>query len=217
MIKLLSTLYYDDIYLLPVTTNNIHLGWLSWMNNTEITKYLSSDKKKYNEEDLKRYLENNESLAFLACYNMSDQVYFGNLRIYQLSPGILSFGRLIGDLKFKGLGYGTKMTKVALDLCFNRFNAEMILVGNREKNLASLSSKKKLGFMKAENHLIEELGYQKSDYDMDSLYQSFVALADQKGTVYDYDLEAMIYFNQISDKDEKYQLNMYDAAALHNL
>ena len=41
---------------------------------------------------------------------------------------------------------------------------------------------------------------------MDSLYQSFVALADQKGTVYDYDLEAMIYFNQISDKDEKYQL-----------
>ncbi|MFX4049089.1 hypothetical protein ACJBY4_11120, partial [Streptococcus suis] len=62
-------------------------------------------------------------------------------------------------------------------------------------------------------HRLEELGYQKSDYDMDSLYESFLTLADQKGTVYDYDLEAMIYFNQISDKDEKYQLEFVNSTS----
>ncbi|TMP73733.1 2-isopropylmalate synthase, partial [Pseudoalteromonas phenolica] len=49
--------------------------------------------------------------------------------------------------------------------------------------------------------------------DMDSLYESFLALADQKGTVYDYDLEAMIYFNQIKDNDERYQLQFVNASS----
>lgn len=73
---------------------------------------------------------------------------------------------------------------------------ESVGVPSNQLNMTSRSGRHVI------EHRLEELGYQKSDYDMDSLYQSFVALADQKGTVYDYDLEAMIYFNQISDKDE---------------
>ena len=84
---------------------------------------------------------------------------------------------------------------------------ESVGVPSNQLNMTSRSGRHVI------EHRLEELGYQKSDYDMDSLYQSFVALADQKGTVYDYDLEAMIYFNQINDKDEKYQLEFVNSAS----
>ena len=84
---------------------------------------------------------------------------------------------------------------------------ESVGVPSNQLNMTSRSGRHVI------EHRLEELGYQKSDYDMDGLYKSFIELADQKGTVYDYDLEAMIYFNQINDKDEKYQLEFVNSAS----
>ncbi|MEQ3531675.1 2-isopropylmalate synthase [Pseudoalteromonas piscicida] len=84
---------------------------------------------------------------------------------------------------------------------------ETVGVPSNQLNMTSRSGRHVI------EHRLTELGYQKSDYDMDSLYESFLALADQKGTVYDYDLEAMIYFNQIKDKDERYQLQFVNASS----
>lgn len=78
---------------------------------------------------------------------------------------------------------------------------ESVGVPNNQLNMTSRSGRHVI------QHRLSELGYQSDDYDMDSLYQSFLELADQKGTVYDYDLEAMIYFNNQSDKDDYYQLS----------
>jgi len=61
---------------------------------------------------------------------------------------------------------------------------ESVGVPSNQLNMTSRSGRHVI------EHRLEELGYQKSDYDMDSLYESFIALADQKGTVYDYDLES---------------------------
>jgi len=41
-------------------------------------------------------------------------------------------------------------------------------------------------------HRMQELGYRDTDYDLEALYTSFLALADKKGQVFDYDLEALI-------------------------
>jgi len=158
MNKLIPTLIYDDVYFLPIKSENINAGWLEWMNNPHITKYLSAESKKYTVEDMQNYLDSDNSLAFLACYNRVDDVYLGNLRIYELSPGILSFGRLIGDKRFHGLGYGTKLNKVAIDLCFNWFGADLIVVANHEENKASAVSKIKAGFSIADNSLLAEWG-----------------------------------------------------------
>ncbi len=84
---------------------------------------------------------------------------------------------------------------------------ESVGVPNNQLNMTSRSGRHVI------EHRLTELGYQKEDYDMDTLYQSFLALADQKGTVYDYDLEAMIYFNQISDKDEHFKLDYVNATS----
>lgn len=55
-------------------------------------------------------------------------------------------------------------------------------------------------------HRMNELGYADGDFDLDELYSSFLALADKKGQVFDYDLEALIFFNNLHDEKEHFQL-----------
>ncbi|RLA05454.1 MAG: 2-isopropylmalate synthase, partial [Gammaproteobacteria bacterium] len=55
-------------------------------------------------------------------------------------------------------------------------------------------------------HRMEELGYTKDDFDLDKLYQDFLRLADKKGQVFDYDLEALALFSNMADEDDFYVL-----------
>ncbi|MFT6985193.1 MAG: 2-isopropylmalate synthase [Psychromonas sp.] len=55
-------------------------------------------------------------------------------------------------------------------------------------------------------HRMQELGYRDSDYDIEALYASFLELADKKGQVFDYDLEALMFFNTVNDQPEYYKL-----------
>lgn len=78
---------------------------------------------------------------------------------------------------------------------------ESVGVPSNQLNMTSRSGRHVI------QHRLTELGYQSDDYNMDELYASFLALSDQKGTVYDYDLEALIYFNNQTDKDDFYKLD----------
>ncbi|WP_354623024.1 2-isopropylmalate synthase [Psychromonas sp. MME2] len=56
-------------------------------------------------------------------------------------------------------------------------------------------------------HRMQALGYRDSDYDLEELYNSFLALADKKGQVFDYDLEALLFFSKVNIEPEYYKLN----------
>lgn len=62
-------------------------------------------------------------------------------------------------------------------------------------------------------HRMQVMGYNESHYDLDTLYQSFLKLADRKGQVFDYDLEALLYFNQLQLEQQYYQLDYLNAAS----
>ncbi len=47
---------------------------------------------------------------------------------------------------------------------------------------------------------LKNLGYQDDTYDLDSIYQRFLKLADKKGQVFDYDLEALLFFSEDDDE-----------------
>lgn len=57
----------------------------------------------------------------------------------------------------------------------------------------------------AVKHRMDEMGYREGDYDLDKLYDAFLALADKKGQVFDYDLEALAFFQQ-DDEPEHFRL-----------
>lgn len=56
-------------------------------------------------------------------------------------------------------------------------------------------------------HRMQSMGYGEQDYDMEQLYASFLKLADRKGQVFDYDLEALVFFNNLHEHDEHYKLD----------
>lgn len=48
---------------------------------------------------------------------------------------------------------------------------------------------------------LDNLGYAANTYDLDDVYERFLKLADKKGQVYDYDLEALMFLSQ--EKEEQ--------------
>jgi 2-isopropylmalate synthase len=55
-------------------------------------------------------------------------------------------------------------------------------------------------------HRLSELGYREHDYDLVSLYESFLELADKKGQLFDYDLEALVFAQSLQELDDPYSL-----------
>ncbi|MBY5982183.1 2-isopropylmalate synthase [Ferrimonas balearica] len=65
-------------------------------------------------------------------------------------------------------------------------------------------------------HRMTELGYQEQDFDLDTLYQRFLELADKKGQVFDYDLEALLFFENQKEDDAHYVLRQLNVQAGSN-
>jgi 2-isopropylmalate synthase len=55
-------------------------------------------------------------------------------------------------------------------------------------------------------HRMEQMGYRPGDYDLDVLYSQFLKLADSKGQVFDYDLEALAFMESQAEEDTRYRL-----------
>ncbi|MCD9537978.1 2-isopropylmalate synthase [Photobacterium carnosum] len=72
---------------------------------------------------------------------------------------------------------------------------------NQALNLTSRS-----GRAAVKSHM-DTLGYTEHEYDRDKLYTDFLSLADRKGQVFDYDLEALMHFSNLRDEDDFFKIN----------
>ncbi len=59
---------------------------------------------------------------------------------------------------------------------------------------------------------MQELGYQVAEFDLDELYKSVMHLADRKGQLHDYDLEALVMLNQSQLQHQRYHLEFLQTA-----
>ena len=78
---------------------------------------------------------------------------------------------------------------------------ESIGLKNQALNLTSRS-----GRAAVRSHMLE-MGYADDDYKLDQLYTDFLKLADRKGQVFDYDLEALMFFANLRAEDDHFKLN----------
>ncbi|MBM0637564.1 2-isopropylmalate synthase [Campylobacter sp. VicNov18] len=53
---------------------------------------------------------------------------------------------------------------------------------------------------------LENLGYHENTYDLDDVYENFLKLADKKGQVYDYDLEALMFLSYENAQEHELKL-----------
>ncbi len=84
---------------------------------------------------------------------------------------------------------------------------ESVGINKNHLNLTSRSGRHVI------KHRLQELGYKESDYDLEAIYAAFLKLADKKGQVYDYDLEALLFFDQQKHDQAYYQLTYLHATS----
>lgn len=60
------------------------------------------------------------------------------------------------------------------------------------------------------NHM-SDMGYTEHDYDLDKLYEAFLKLADKKGQVFDYDLEALAFIDMQQGEGDRLSLTKISA------
>ena len=145
---------YKKLLFTQVTSDHIDQGWLEWLQNPDVVSQLAFDQEQVSAASLEKYLQNRKSDIFLAGHLKSDGTYIGNLRIYQIKPGIHTFGRLIGP-QYQGEGYGVIFSEFAQDLIFNHLDGELLLVGNKVTNRASRQSKIRRGFRCVSESMID--------------------------------------------------------------
>lgn len=84
---------------------------------------------------------------------------------------------------------------------------ESVGINKNNLNLTSRSGRHVI------KHRLMELGYQPDEYDLEAVYTAFLKLADKKGQVYDYDLEAILFFDQQKQESSYYKLSYLQATA----
>lgn len=77
---------------------------------------------------------------------------------------------------------------------------ESVGINKNNLNLTSRSGRHVI------KHRLTELGYKPEEYDLEAVYDAFLKLADKKGQVYDYDLEALLFFDKQKHDQAHYQL-----------
>ncbi|MCW9717308.1 MULTISPECIES: 2-isopropylmalate synthase [unclassified Avibacterium] len=66
------------------------------------------------------------------------------------------------------------------------------------------------------NHM-DSMGYQESEYDLDKLYEAFLKLADKKGQVFDYDLEALAFIDMQQGDEDRLTLDVITSQMISHL
>ncbi|CAL4321432.1 2-isopropylmalate synthase [Buchnera aphidicola (Pterocallis alni)] len=91
----------------------------------------------------------------------------------------------------------------------NRENYEIlspVIIGLKDVqlNLTSRSGRA------AVRYRMTQMGYKDDEYDINKLYVSFLKLADKKGQVFDYDLEALAFINNHQEHPEYFRLDYFN-------
>lgn len=69
----------------------------------------------------------------------------------------------------------------------------------------------------AVKHRMEAMGYTDNDYSLDELYSEFLKLADKKGQVFDYDLEALVFIRKQQEEQDHFGLDYFSVQSGTNL
>jgi 2-isopropylmalate synthase len=91
----------------------------------------------------------------------------------------------------------------------NRENYEIMTPETIGLNQVQLNLTSRSG-RAAVKHRMEEMGYKEADYNLDSLYDAFLKLADKKGQVFDYDLEALAFIDKQQEEPEHFSMEYFN-------
>ncbi len=157
------------IYFRPICTNDIDNGWLEWINDPVVNKYLVS-RGPITRESLIQYLDDSKPplvQMFAVCMIENDK-YIGNARLSSIDwiNRRANYGRLIGRHNLRGKGIGTEVLMLLSYYAFYHLNLNRIETGVFSINVASVRSNEKAG-------AVQEGILRKSEY-INDVYEDII-------------------------------------------
>ncbi len=143
----------ERIVLKMLTMNEVNDKYVSWINDSEVTKYMFA--RETTLPELEAYVINkinDHRCLFLGMFTKSN-IHIGNIKIdpidYKLKTGIL--GMMIGEKQYWNKGYGNEAIKLLLDHLFTDRKWNKIELGVHEEHAHAIRLYVKNGFKKVGN------------------------------------------------------------------
>ena len=134
--------YGLQVYISPLTSNDVGHAYLSWMNDIDLTQYMESRFAKYNLRDLKDYVENvsrDKQTYMWGVYETATDLHVGNIKLGPIDPNHMNadIGLIIGERKVWGRGYATEAIKLVCRHSFSSIGLNKITAGIYSVNKGS--------------------------------------------------------------------------------
>ena len=143
----------ERIYLRALSPRDLKSGYLKWINDREINRFLMAGIMPTTMAKLKHYYEtikgSKKDIMFAIVVKKNDK-YIGNIKIGGIDwvNRHAHCGRLIGEKRYWGKGYGTEALRLAMDYAFNTLNLNRLYNVILKDNIAAIKSCQKLGMKK---------------------------------------------------------------------
>lgn len=123
--------------------------YLSWLNDSEVTKYLETrDGCKFGELELFLKEQEKKDIFFWAIHIKETGKHIGNIKIDPIDETQSSgeYGILMGDKHEWGKGYAYEASIAVIDFCFKSIGLSQVTLGVIEDNIGALKLYEKIGF-----------------------------------------------------------------------
>jgi [ribosomal protein S5]-alanine N-acetyltransferase len=146
----ITTLESERLYLYPMGLSFCTEIYLSWLNDSDVYKYLESGGG-YTMEALVDYVQKSveNKVFFWAICLKENGKHIGNIKIdpisYRHKRG--EYGILIGDKSEWNKGFAKEASEVVINFCFDILGLRKITLGVVSSNIAAVSMYKKMGFI----------------------------------------------------------------------
>lgn len=139
----------ERIYLSPINPDDAE-QYCQWLNNLELTKYLSLAHQQigvFKEKELLTRMIEQGNQVFAIVDKATDQL-LGNCSLFNLNlrNSIGELGIFIGESAYLDKGYGTEAINLLLDYGFNIYNLHNIMLEVYAYNTRAIKSYLKCGF-----------------------------------------------------------------------
>ena len=165
-----------NIYLRTLKNSDVSYDYLSWMKNTNITKYMDTGSETYTKNKLKNYIEksNKSKNDILFGIFISDSnKHIGNIKLDKINylHKRAHIGIMIGDINEWSKGYGTESIRLLTNFAFKILKLHKLKAGVMINNKPSIKLFKNSGFT-IEAKLVEDCFYKNKFIDSYIFYKT---------------------------------------------
>jgi len=144
----------DRIFLRLLAPIDVTVTYVDWMNDEKAMQFLESRFKKYNLDDIKKYVEQtNDGINnfMFGIFLKENDEHIGNIKIGGIDHihRFANVGVLIGNKEMWGKGYGTEAIKLATEYAFNELDLHKLIAGIYSNNTGSYNAFMKAGYGEA--------------------------------------------------------------------